>query len=169
MEGIPDEGDPYIYAYTDRPPTKDERKQREKEPLTLKQKRIFRAIKEYVESNGRGPTKRGSNEALRTSKPSNHIQILGYPRQKELDNCRKGAETYRTNMNETLPCLHPPRVWIPASAGVINKTAVTVTEITTLPWLSLVTQARAATVEFLFLRKLDAPTGCVLTDATRRI
>ena len=58
MEGIPDEGDPYIYAYTDRPPTKHERKQREKEPLTLKQKRIFRAIKEYIESNGRGPTKR---------------------------------------------------------------------------------------------------------------
>ena len=58
MEGVPDEGDPYIYAYTDRPPTKHERKQREKEPLTLKQKRIFRTIKGYVESNGKGPTKR---------------------------------------------------------------------------------------------------------------
>ena len=57
MEGTPDEKDTYIYAYTDRPPTKHERKQREKEPLTKKQKRIFRAIKEYVESNGRGPTK----------------------------------------------------------------------------------------------------------------
>ena len=58
MEGIPGKEDTYIYAYTDRPPTRDERKQREKEPLTIKQKRIFRAIKEYVESNGRGPTKR---------------------------------------------------------------------------------------------------------------
>ena len=58
VEGIPDEGDTCIYAYTDRPPTRDERKQREKGPLTLKQKRIFRAIKQYVESNGRGPTKR---------------------------------------------------------------------------------------------------------------
>ena len=58
MEGISDEKDPYIYAYTDRPPTKHERKQREKDPLTLKQKRIFRVIKEYVDSNGRGPTKR---------------------------------------------------------------------------------------------------------------
>ena len=58
MEGIPDEEDTSIYVYTDRPPTKHERKQREKEPLTIKQKRIFRAIKEYVETNGRGPIKR---------------------------------------------------------------------------------------------------------------
>ena len=58
MEGIPDEEDTSIYAYTDRPPTKHERKQREKDPLTLKQKQIFRAIKKYVETNGRGPTKR---------------------------------------------------------------------------------------------------------------
>ena len=57
-EGVPYEEDTYIYAYSDRPPTRDERKQREKEPLTLKQKRIFRAIKKYVENIGRGPTKR---------------------------------------------------------------------------------------------------------------
>ena len=58
MEGNTSEGDEEIYAYTDRYPTKDERRQREKEPLTLKQKRIFRIIKEYVTCNERGPTKR---------------------------------------------------------------------------------------------------------------
>ena len=46
-----------IYVYTDRAPTKRERSRRESEPLTVKQKRVFRAIKEYAEHNGRGPTK----------------------------------------------------------------------------------------------------------------
>lgn len=46
-----------IYVYTDRAPTKRERSRREREPLTVKQKRVFRAIKEHAEHNGRGPTK----------------------------------------------------------------------------------------------------------------
>ena len=38
MEGIPDEEDTYIYAYTDRLPSRHERKQREKEPTYRKTK-----------------------------------------------------------------------------------------------------------------------------------
>ena len=75
MEGIPDEEDTSIYVYTDRPPTKHERKLREKEPLTIKQKRIFRAIKEYVESNGRGATKR---EVMRIAGHKSATTTKGY-------------------------------------------------------------------------------------------
>ena len=57
MEGSTDEDDAFIYAYTDRFPTREERMRREKEPLTVKQKKIFRAIEQYIERNERGPTK----------------------------------------------------------------------------------------------------------------
>ena len=57
LEGTPHIEDTWIYAYTDRPPTRRERQQREKEPLTVKQKILFRAMRDYVENNGKGPTK----------------------------------------------------------------------------------------------------------------
>ena len=57
IEGHLDVNDTYIYAYADRFPTREERRQREKEPLTVKQKRAFRAISQYIARNGRGPTK----------------------------------------------------------------------------------------------------------------
>ncbi|MDE0006146.1 MAG: hypothetical protein OXQ29_25940 [Rhodospirillaceae bacterium] len=57
IEGTLRVDDVGIYVYTDRAPTKLERRRRERDPLTVKQKRVFRAIKEYVERNGRGPTK----------------------------------------------------------------------------------------------------------------
>ena len=57
LEGIPDERDNCIYVYTDREPTRDERRRRNKEPLTLKQKAVFRAIRKHISENGSGPTK----------------------------------------------------------------------------------------------------------------
>lgn len=57
LEGASHETDTHIYAYTDRPPTILERKSREKDPLTRKQKTVFRAIKTYCEHKGQGPTK----------------------------------------------------------------------------------------------------------------
>ena len=57
LHGNISEDDDTIYAYTDRFPTIDERKQRTKEPLTLKQKLAFRKMKEFVHENNRGPTK----------------------------------------------------------------------------------------------------------------
>lgn len=57
IEGRLNLTDTYIYAYTDSFPTREERRRREKEPLTVKQKRAFRAISQYIARNGRGPTK----------------------------------------------------------------------------------------------------------------
>ena len=57
IEGCINKNNNTIFAYTDRFPTIDERKRREKEPLTLKQKIAFRAIKGFVDTNGVGPTK----------------------------------------------------------------------------------------------------------------
>lgn len=57
LHGNISEDDDTIYAYTDRFPTIDERKQRAKEPLTLKQKLAFRKIKAFVHQNSRGPTR----------------------------------------------------------------------------------------------------------------
>lgn len=45
IEGTTTENDETIYAYTDRPLTIDERKNRDKDPLTLKQKIVFKEIK----------------------------------------------------------------------------------------------------------------------------
>ena len=57
LHGNTNEDDDTIYAYTDRFPTIDERKQRAKDPLTLKQKLAFRKMKTFVHENNRGPTK----------------------------------------------------------------------------------------------------------------
>ena len=57
LEGIPDEGDNCIYVYTDREPTREERRRRNKEPLTLKQKAVFRAIRKHISEHDSGPTK----------------------------------------------------------------------------------------------------------------
>ena len=45
---IPDEHHESIFGYTDREPTRDERRRRNKEPLTLKQKAVFRAIRKHT-------------------------------------------------------------------------------------------------------------------------
>lgn len=57
LEGVPDERDNCIFVYTDRDPTREERRRRNKEPLTLKQKTVFRAIRKHVDEHGCGPTK----------------------------------------------------------------------------------------------------------------
>ena len=66
IEGTANENDETIYAYTDRPPTIGERRKREKYPLTLKQKLAFRAIKNFIHNNNKGPTK------------TELVKILGY-------------------------------------------------------------------------------------------
>ena len=45
-----------VYAYTDREPTMNERRKRSKDPLTVKQKRVFNSIKEHVLTHGDAPT-----------------------------------------------------------------------------------------------------------------
>ena len=57
LEGVPDERHNCIFVYTDREPTREERRRRSKEPLTLKQKTVFRAIRKHVDEHGCGPTK----------------------------------------------------------------------------------------------------------------
>ena len=57
IDGILCVEDVGIYVYTDRAPTMEERRRREREPLTVKQKRVLRAIREFAIRNGRGPTK----------------------------------------------------------------------------------------------------------------
>lgn len=57
LEGIPDETDHCIFVYTDREPSHEERTRRNKEPLTLKQKTVFREIRKHICEHGRGPTK----------------------------------------------------------------------------------------------------------------
>ena len=57
LEGVPDERHNCIFVYTDREPTREERRRRSKEPLTLKQKTVVRAIRKHVDEHGCGPTK----------------------------------------------------------------------------------------------------------------
>ena len=57
LEGTPDEHHPCIFGYTDREPTREERRRRSKEPLTLKQKAVFRAIRRHTAEHSRGPKK----------------------------------------------------------------------------------------------------------------
>ena len=57
LEGVPDERDNCILVYTDREPTREERRRRSKDPLTLKQKAVFRAIRRHLDEHGSGPTK----------------------------------------------------------------------------------------------------------------
>ena len=57
LEGTPEERHHCIFAYTDREPTREELRQRNKEPLSLKQKAVFRAIRDHIAEHGGGPTK----------------------------------------------------------------------------------------------------------------
>ena len=57
IEGTTKRDDTHIYTFSDRLPTIDEIRQREKEPLTVKQKTVFRIIRRYFDGNGQGPTK----------------------------------------------------------------------------------------------------------------
>ena len=57
LEGVPSDDDTYTYVFVDRSPTRQERERREKEPLTVKQKQLFRKIRKYADERGRGPTR----------------------------------------------------------------------------------------------------------------
>ena len=50
-------GDDTIYAYTDRFPTRAEKRIRPKDVLSVKQKRVYNSIKRYLSQHGVGPTK----------------------------------------------------------------------------------------------------------------
>ena len=47
LEGLPDERLHCIFVFTDWEPTREERTRRNKKPLTLKQKAVFRAITKH--------------------------------------------------------------------------------------------------------------------------
>ena len=64
LEGTPIDDDNTIYVHVDRSPTRQERSRREREPLTIKQKQLFRKIRRYAEKHGRGPTR---SECVRMS------------------------------------------------------------------------------------------------------
>ena len=79
IEGNTDRNDATIFVYTDRPPTMAERKRRDKDPLSLKQKIVFRAIEAFEETNGKGPTKTELMKILghRSAKTTNeYLDIL---------------------------------------------------------------------------------------------
>ena len=57
IEGTTNETDDTIYVYTDRPPTIGERRKRQKCPLTLKQKVVFRSLINFINNNNEEPTK----------------------------------------------------------------------------------------------------------------
>ena len=79
LEGIPDEHHVCIVGYTDREPTRDERRRRNKEPLTLKQKAVFRAIRKHIAEHGSGPKKSQVMRAMghRSSETTNgYLAIL---------------------------------------------------------------------------------------------
>ena len=79
LEGIPDESDNCVFVYTDREPTREERTRRNKEPLTLKQKMVFRAIRKHIAEHGSGPTKTEIKRAMghRSLTTTNgHLAIL---------------------------------------------------------------------------------------------
>lgn len=56
LDGDLRDTDMYVYAFTDREPTMEERRQRAREVLTVKQKRVFSAIWKHVRLNGKAPT-----------------------------------------------------------------------------------------------------------------
>ena len=78
IEGTTNENDETIYAYTDRSPTIEERKRREKDPLTLKQKITFREIKKFIYLNNEGPTKTELTKTLghRSVKTTNGLVAI---------------------------------------------------------------------------------------------
>ena len=57
LEGFPDEHHERIYGFADREPTRDERRRRRNEPLTLKQNAVFRATRKHIAEHGSGPKK----------------------------------------------------------------------------------------------------------------
>ena len=75
LEGIPDEHHECIFGYTDREPTRDERRRRNKEPLTLKQKAVFRAIRRHIAEHGSGPRK---SELMRAMGHRSSVTTNGY-------------------------------------------------------------------------------------------
>ena len=75
LEGIPDEHHECIFGYTDREPTRDERRRRNKEPLTLKQKAVFRAIRKHIVEHGSGPRK---SEIMRAMGHRSSVTTNGY-------------------------------------------------------------------------------------------
>ena len=75
LEGIPDEHHECIFGYTDREPTRDERRRRNKEPLTLKQKAVFRAIRRHIAEHGSGPRK---SEVMRAMGHRSSVTTNGY-------------------------------------------------------------------------------------------
>lgn len=79
LEGIPEKHHEYIFGYTDREPTREERRLRNKEPLTLKQKAVFRAIRQHIADHGSGPRKSEVMRAMghRSSETTNgYLAIL---------------------------------------------------------------------------------------------
>ena len=79
LEGIPDEHHECIFGYTDREPTRDARRRRNKEPLTRTQKAVFRAIRKHIAEHGSGPKKSEVMRAMghRSSETTNgYLAIL---------------------------------------------------------------------------------------------
>ena len=78
LDGSPDEHHQCIFGYTDREPTRDERRQRNKEPLTVKQKAVFRAIRKHIAEHGKGPKKSEVMRAMghRSSETTNGYLVI---------------------------------------------------------------------------------------------
>lgn len=76
LHGNISEDDDTVYAYTDRFPTIDERKQRAKEPLTVKQKLAFRKMKAFMYEHNRGPTKTELMKLLGHRSPTSTYGLL---------------------------------------------------------------------------------------------
>ena len=79
MEGVPEDEHRCVFARTDRCPTRQEIRQRDKEPLTLKQKAVFRALEAHIAERGRVPTKTElaramGHQSLKTT--SDYLTIL---------------------------------------------------------------------------------------------
>lgn len=67
-----------IFGYTNREPTRDERRRRNKEPLTVKQKAVFRAIRKHIAEHGKGPKKSEVIRAMghRSSETTNGYLVI---------------------------------------------------------------------------------------------
>ena len=90
LEGLPDERLHCIFAFTDWEPTREERTRRNKKPLTLKQKAVFRAITKHIAEHRSGSTKSKLMGAMGqwgngASEPDDHEWLSGDLDKKELD------------------------------------------------------------------------------------
>ena len=97
MEGALEDDHRCVFARTDRCPTRQEIRQRHKEPLTLKQKAVFRALKAHIAEHGRVPTKRElagamGHQSLKTT--GGYLTILAA---EELDTPRR-RRAYRDEL-----------------------------------------------------------------------